>query len=285
MTRALFAAAVGLLVAAAPLAAQPKLPAGTKVERDLAYGDHERQKLDVYLPAGDGPFPLVLWVHGGAWELGSKAGSNPALGLLGHGFAVASTNYRLSRHAPFPAQVHDVKAAVRYLRANAKKYKLNPDKFGVCGASAGGHLVALLGTGGDVKEMEGDVGPRDVSSKVHCVLDFFGPTDLARLSPPRAKENPVTRLLGGAPADKRALAALANPITHVSKDDPPFLIVHGDADKLVPTSQSELLHEALKKAGVDSTLKVVPGAGHGNGIFTPELHREYVAFFEKHLKK
>ena len=285
MTRTrLFAAAVALL-GAFPLAAQPKLPEGTKVERDLAYGDHARQKLDVYLPAGDGPFPLVLWVHGGGWQGGSKEGGNPALGLLGRGFAVASTNYRLSQHAPFPAQIHDVKAAVRYLRANAKKYKLDADRFGVAGASAGGHLVALLGTGGDVKALEGDVGSKDVSSKVHCVLDFFGPTDLARLSPPRAKENPVTRLLGGSPADKRTLATLANPITHVTKDDPPFLIVHGDKDTLVPLSQSELLHDALKKAGLDVTLKVVPSAGHGNGIFVAELLREYVAFFEKHLKK
>jgi acetyl esterase/lipase len=263
----------------------PKLPDGVTADRDVAYGTHERQKLDVYVPKGDGSFPLVLWVHGGGWEGGSKDSAGPVVNLLTRGYAVASTNYRLSRHAPFPAQIHDVKAAVRYLRANAKKYHLDPDRFGVAGGSAGGHLVALLGTSGDVKELEGDIGPKDVSSQVQCVIDFFGPTDLLRLSPAGSKENPVTRLLGGSTTDKRELAVSANPITYVSKDDPPFLIVHGDKDPVVPLSQSELLYEALKKAGVDTTLKVVPEAGHGNGIFTPELAKEYVEFFQKHLKK
>lgn len=262
----------------------PKLPDGVTADRDVAYGTHERQKLDVYVPKGDGPFPLILWVHGGGWEGGSKDSAGPVVNMLARGYAVASTNYRLSRHAAFPAQIHDVKGAVRYLRANAKKYKIDGDRIGVAGGSAGGHLVALLGTSGDVKELEGDVGPKDVSSRVQCVIDFFGPTDLLKLSPANAKENPVTRLLGGSTADKRELAVSANPITYVSKDDPPFLIVHGDKDPVVPLSQSELLYEALKKAGVDATLKVVPEAGHGNGIFTPELAKQYVEFFEKHLK-
>jgi acetyl esterase/lipase len=263
----------------------PKLPEGITANRDVAYGTHERQKLDVYIPKGDGPFPLILWVHGGGWEGGSKDSAGPVVNMLARGYAVASTNYRLSRHAPFPAQIHDVKGTVRYLRANAKKYKIDPDRFGVAGGSAGGHLVALLGTSGDDKDLEGDVGPKDVSSRVQCVIDFFGPTDLLKLSPANAKENPVTRLLGGPTTDKRELAVSANPITYVSKDDPPFLIVHGDKDPVVPLSQSELLYEALKKAGVDATLKVIPEAGHGNGIFTPELAKEYVEFFEKHLKK
>jgi acetyl esterase/lipase len=272
-------------VVVAHACAQPKLPEGTRPDRDLAYGTHERQKLDLYRPKSGGPFPLVLWIHGGAWEGGSKDGANPAAGLLARGYAVASTNYRLSRQATFPAQAHDVKGAVRFLRANAKKYDLDPDHIGVCGASAGGHLVALLGTGADVKELEGDIGNKDVSSRVQCVIDFFGPTDLARLSPPRARDNPVSRLLGGAPDARRSLATLANPITHVTKDDAPFLIVHGTKDGLVPLSQSELLHEALRRAGVDSTLKVVRDAGHGNGIFTPELLQEYAAFFDRHLQK
>jgi acetyl esterase/lipase len=263
----------------------PKLPDGTKVERDIAYGTHERQKLDVYVPRGDGPFPLVIWVHGGAWEGGSKDGGGPVIPLLSHGYAVASTNYRLSKHEVFPAQIHDVKAAVRFLRANAKKYKLDPDRFGACGASAGGHLVALLATSGGVKELEGDGANKDVSSKVSAIIDFFGPTDLAKLSPPAAKANPVTRLLGGSTGDKKDLAALANPITHVTKGDPPILIVHGDEDNLVPASQSELLHGALKKAGVDSTLIIIRGAGHGSGIFVPERMNDYVGFFDKHLKK
>ncbi|WP_020472554.1 alpha/beta hydrolase [Zavarzinella formosa] len=261
----------------------PKLPEGTSVNKDLAYGDHERQKLDLYVPQGDGPFPIALWVHGGGWEAGSKDSGNPLIGLLAKGYAVASTNYRLSQHAKFPAQIHDVKGAVKFLRSNAKKYHLDADRFGVAGASAGGHLVALLGTAGDVKELEGDVGPKGVSSKVSCVLDFFGPTDLEALTGGKPIA-PLVKLLGGTTEEKKDLAKQANPITFVAKTNPPFLIVHGDKDPLVPVSQSELLNDALKKAGVDTTLMVIPGAGHGNGVFTPELVLKYVEFFEKHLK-
>src|SRR5439155_7278574 len=130
----------------------------------------------------------------------------------------------------------------RFLRANADKYHLDPERFAAVGGSAGGHLVALLGTSGDVNELEGDVGPKGISSRVQCVIDFFGPTDLLKLSPPGAPANPVTRLLGGAPADKKELAVSSNPISHATKDDPPFLIVHGDKDPIVPHNQSELLH-------------------------------------------
>jgi acetyl esterase/lipase len=276
-----------LFLAAGVASAQkgPKLPDGVTADRDVAYGTHERQKLDVYVPKGDGPFPLVLWVHGGAWQGGSKDGGNAALGLLTQGYAVASTNYRLSQHAAFPAQIHDVKAAVRFLRANAKKYKLDPDRFGAAGASAGGHLVALIGTSGDVTDLDGDGPHKGVSSKVSCVLDFFGPTDLSKFPTTPNGSSPIEKLLGGKAADKKDLAAKANPITFVSKGDPPVLIVHGDKDPTVPLSQSELLHEALKTGGVDSTLKVIPGAQHGPGVFTPELSKEYAAFFDKHLKK
>lgn len=264
-------------------AAGAKSPDGTTVLKDLAYGDHERQKLDLYIPKGDGPFPLVIWVHGGGWEAGSKESGNPAAGLLAKGFAVASTNYRLSQQAQYPAQIHDVRGAVKYLRANAKKHKIDPECIGVAGASAGGHLVALLGTGGECKELEGNVGPKDVSCKVSCVLDFFGPTDLHALSRGIAIP-PITKLIGGTTKEKPEMAKLANPITFADKKCPPFLIVHGDKDPLVPVSQSELLNDALKKAGVETTLLIIPGAGHGNGVFTPELMAKYNDFFEKHLK-
>jgi acetyl esterase/lipase len=174
------AALLSLPLAAPAQTKEPKLPDGAKADRDIAYGKHERQKLDVFVPKGDGPFPLVIWVHGGAWEGGSKEGG-PTAGLLPLGYAVASVNYRLSKHAVFPAQIHDVKSAVRFLRANAKKYNLDPERFGAAGASAGGHLVALLGTSGDVKDLDGDGDNKEVSSRVKCVLDYFGPTDLAWL--------------------------------------------------------------------------------------------------------
>jgi acetyl esterase/lipase len=275
------AAVFGTLTGAPRLDAQAP-PAGLKVEKDVAYGDHERQKLNVSVPKSVKPLPLVIWVHGGGWEGGSKDGGNPAAGLLAKGYAVASVNYRYSKHAPFPAQIHDVKAAVRFLRANAKKYNLDPAHFGAVGASAGGHLVALLGTSAGVKDLEGDGNHPDTSSAVQAVCDVFGPTDLVKLSPP-GKTNAVTRLLGGDTGAKKDLAIKANPITYIDKSDPPVLILHGEKDGLVPVSQSRLLHDALKTAGVESELVVVPGAGHDGKVFTKENADKMGPFFDKHL--
>jgi acetyl esterase/lipase len=275
--------------------AQPKLPEGVKLVADVEYGPHgERNRLDVYVPPGDGPFPLVIWVHGGGWQNGSKAGGGPAVRLLNNGYATASINYRLSGQATFPAQIEDCKAAVRFLRANAKQYKLNPDRFGVWGSSAGGHLVALLGTAGDVKEFEGDGRNPGVSSRVQAVCDFYGPTDLlqmGKMSKANSKidhdapTSPEAKLIGGPLQSNKEKADRANPVKYVTKDDPPFLIVHGDADPLVPDGQSKLLHDALQKAGVESTLIVIPGAGHGGAQFgDAERIGKITAFFDKHLK-
>ncbi len=268
--------------------AQPMLPPDAQVLRDLEYvpGGHERNKLDLYLPAGaDHPLPVVVWIHGGGWRAGSKDRC-PAVGLLRKGFAVASVNYRLSQHAPFPAQIEDCKAAIRWLRANAKKYNLDPNHIGVWGGSAGGHLVALLGTSGDVKQLEGKSGNLDQSSRVQCVVDFFGPTDLTRVSPQQNKpDSPVSLLLGGPLPEKKELAVKASPVTYITKDDPPFLILHGDQDDVVPINQSELLDEALRKAGVDCTFIRVTGNGHGGPDFlAPKNRKTIVEFFEKHLK-
>jgi acetyl esterase/lipase len=271
----------------------PRTPEGTKILKDIEYGPHERNKLDLYVPKADGPLPLVIWIHGGAWRAGSKDGAGPALRLLDRGYAVASINYRLSQHAQFPAQIEDCKAAVRWLRANAKKHNLDADHFGVWGSSAGGHLVALLGTSGDVKDLEGDGGNPGVSSRVQAVCDWFGPTDFSKMveqAIPGTKIDrttancPEAQLIGGRLADHPDRVKRANPITYASKDDPPFLIVHGDQDTTVPVGQSRILHDALKAAGVEATLIVVPGAGHGNGIGTPETNRQVEGFFDKHLK-
>jgi len=287
MIRRLFALVVIVLVAA-PVAAQQKLPDGVKADRNLEYGTHERHKLDVFVPKGDGPFPLVIWVHGGAWSGGSKDG-NPAIALLDKGFAVAGVNYRLSQHAVFPAQIHDCKSAVRYLRANAKKHNLDPDRFGAWGASAGGHLVALMGTAGDVKDLEGDIGTKTGSSRVQAVCNWFGPTDLLKMSPPPATNNPITRLLGGTTGDKKDLAISADPITHITADDPPFLIMHGSKDTTVPLNQSELLEAALKKAKIECEFLVFKDAGHGDAEFRKQLLNEankskIADFFAKNLK-
>ncbi len=279
----------------APAPRGPQLPEGTKVERDLAYDSHGKSTtLDLYLPAdASGPMPLVIWIHGGAWLGGSKDDGGPAVRLLAHGYAAASINYRLSQEATYPAQIEDCKAAVRLLRANAKKYNLDPDHIGVWGASAGGHLVALLGTTGDVKELEGKGPNREVSSRVQAVCDLFGPTDLSRIAGQSGKDtaikhdaadSPEAKLIGGPIADNPEKAAKANPIAYITKDDAPFLIFHGDKDNTVPVGQSQILHEALQKAGIESTLVIVRGAGHGPGIDTPRYFQQTLDFFDRHLK-
>lgn len=267
----------------------PRLPDGVKAHLDIAYvaDGHERQKLDLYLPAkADGPTPLVIWIHGGAWRAGDKRGG-PALALLEKGYAVASINYRLSQHAIMPAQIEDCKAAIRFLRSRAKEYNLNADRFGVWGSSAGGHLVALVGTSGDVKTLEGKLGNPDHSSRVQCVVDWFGPTDFTKMGGGHDRPNaPESQLIGGSVQQHKQAASAANPITYVSRDDPPFLIMHGDKDNVVPLNQSELLHDALKAAGVEVTLEVLKGAGHGGPQFTsPESRQQIEAFFAKHLQQ
>jgi acetyl esterase/lipase len=274
-----------------------KLPPGTTEHRDLRYGPHEeRNVLDLYVPKSDSPLPLVVWIHGGAWRGGNKSPLNPAMRMLTQGYAVAAINYRLSQHAIFPAQIEDCKAAIRFLRGNARKYNLKPDAFGVWGSSAGGHLVALLGTSGDVKDLEGSVGDHDdVSSRVQAVCDFYGPTDLTRMNEQSKKKGPIdhdspnspeSRLIGGPVQENKEKAAKANPIEYVTKDDPPFLIVHGDADPLVPLGQSEILLAALKKAGIESELVVIKDGGHGGKGFAAQETVEKIAkFFDSVLKK
>lgn len=288
--------AIALVVAHSHAAEPPKpprpaakLPEGVRVERDMEYvpGGHVRQKLDLYLPArADGPLPVVVWIHGGAWLGGSKEGC-PAVPLTAKGYAVASINYRLSQHAVYPAQIEDCKAAIRWLRANAKKYGFDPEHIGVWGASAGGHLVALLGNSGDVKDLEGKDGNLDQSSRVQCVVDWFGPTDFTKFRGSHDNPDaPEAKLIGGPVRQKQEAAAKANPITYVTKDDPPFLIMHGEDDNVVPINQSELLDEALRKAGVPSTFIRIPGNGHGGpGFLNPENRARIEEFFEKHLKQ
>ncbi|MBM84206.1 MAG: esterase [Planctomycetaceae bacterium] len=263
------------------------------VHRDLEYSkpDGKPQLLDVYVPDdADGQMPVIVWIHGGAWRTGSKNRS-PAPRFLGQGYVVVSINYRLSQVARYPAQVHDCKAAIRWLRANSKRFNIDPKRIGVWGSSAGGHLVALLGTSGGAKSLEGLGGNADQSSNVQAVCDFFGPTDFLQMdahSQPKAPiihdaaTSPESQLIGGPIQQNPKKVAAANPITYVSKDDPPFLIVHGDRDRLVPHHQSQILHDALKKAGVKSTLHIVKGGGHGfRDRRVDELVNE---FFARHLK-
>ncbi len=253
-------------------------------------GGHERQKLDIYLPerGGDtGPLPVVVWIHGGAWRAGSKKNCRSKV-FLKDGYAAASINYRLSQHGTFPAQIEDCKTAIRYLRANAKKYNIDPERIGVWGSSAGGHLVALLGTTSDIKGFDKGANLH-ISSKVQAVCDFFGPTDFTKMSDFESRmdhdaaDSPESILVGGPVQENKEACKRANPITYVSRNDPPILIVHGDKDPLVPHNQSELLYESLKKADVDVKFHTVKGGGHG--FKNIQVDRMVKEFFNKHLKK
>jgi acetyl esterase/lipase len=282
------------LVGAQNPAASPPLPEGATALRDLEYArvGERSLRLDLYLPAKPTERrPVVIWIHGGGWQSGSKSGT-PALSMVRQGYAVASVEYRLSPEAPFPAQIYDCKAAIRWLRAHAKEHGLDEAHFGAWGSSAGGHLVALLGTSGGVKELEGEEGNADRSSRVQAVCDWFGPTDFLRMDKAGSRmrhdapDSPEARLIGGPIQENAAKVAKANPITYVSKDDPPFLIMHGDQDPLVPFNQSELLLEALKQAGVAVTFQPIKGSGHGGPLFnTPEVRRQVIEFFDRELKK
>lgn len=292
----LTAGAVLLAPTAAQQRAQPSLPDGVRVIRDIEYGrtPEKRLLLDIYLPETGltEPRPLIVWIHGGGWRRGSKDRTQ-ASRYVPQGYIVASISYRLSGDAIFPAQIQDSKAAIRWLRANAGDYHIDPGRIGVWGSSAGGHLVALVGTSGGVAELEGDTGNLDQSSRVQAVVDYFGPTDFVQMDAHSISDklihdnadSPESLLVGGPIQQNKEMVAKANPITYVSSDDPPFLIVHGDEDPLVPHHQSELLLAALQKAGVPSQLFTVKGGGHGSGFNIPEVHNTVRQFFEKHLKK
>lgn len=279
-------------------AAAPQYP-------DLAYATvSPAQKLDLYLPKGAGPFPVVLIIHGGAFMFGDKAHEISKAGtdqLVAHGYAVANVNYRLSGEARAPAQVHDVKAAVRWLRAHAAEYRLAPERFGAWGSSAGANLAALLGTSWGVPALEGAaLGNADQSSCVQAVVDWFGPTDFLQMdaqlrdAPCPAQDNhdapdsPESLLIGAPIQSRPDLAAAINPITYVSPAAAAFLIQHGTADCVVPPGQSRLLFDALLPAvGADRVeLTLIEGAPHGGGplFWAEENVQQVLDFLDRFLK-
>ncbi|MBL6763837.1 MAG: alpha/beta hydrolase [Verrucomicrobiae bacterium] len=269
-------------------------PPGFKLVLNQDYGGagNPRQMLDLYLPVEPDNRPLVVWIHGGGWKNGSKE-NLPMMWLLEKGYALASINYRLSDEAKFPAQSHDCKGAIRWLRANAKRFGYNATKIGIAGSSAGGHLVALLGVSGGVKEIEGTVGGNlDQSSRVQAVIDLYGPTDFLSMvdQPSRMDRSgpdcPEALLIGGTVKENVEKARAASPSTYVSNDDPPHLIYQGDKDPLVPWKQSTSFHELLKKAGVNSELVMIKGGEHGGPAFTRDAKavETQLAFFDRYLK-
>lgn len=264
--------------------------ARAEVFTNLAYvkDGHERQRLDLYVPGNARkPMPLVCFIHGGGWRNGNKKVSN-ALPLLTQGYALAGIGYRLSDAAQFPAQIEDCKAAIRWLRANAVKYGIDPDRIGVWGPSAGGHLSALLGTSGDVRELEGKLGVTGVSSRVQAVCDFYGPTDFLLGDVGGDRNNPkgpVALMLGGPAPQRPEVARRASPANWISPDDPPFLIFQGGRDRTVPPVQSQEFARKLKEAGIEAELVEFPDAEHGGPAFaTLETVTKVAAFFAKHLK-
>ncbi len=271
-------------------------PRGVTSRPDLPYAgtDNPRQRLDLFLPehpAAD-KLPVIVFIHGGAWRQGDRRGGAGMVVpyVTGGNFAGISVGYRLSQEAVWPAQIHDCKAAVRWIRAHAAEHHLDPDRIIVWGSSAGGQLVSMLGTTAGIPELDGSIGPHvSFSTRVAGVIDYFGPSDLLQMQAQSkagglmdhdAPDSPESQLVGGPLRENKAKAASASPLTHVSKGDAPFLIVHGDADPLVPHRQSELLLVALLQAGVPAELHTVKGGGHG-GFKDPAVKDKTAAFVEK----
>lgn len=258
---------------------------------DIPYADNSSaQRLDIYLPnAGDGPFPVIIAIHGGAFLMGDKSDIqlNAPLSGVERGYAVVSINYRLSGEAIFPAAVRDVQAAIRFLKLNAAGYQLDPQRFAAWGGSAGGNLAAWAGTAS-----------RTDDTCIHAVVDWFGPIDflamdgqfrISGLGRPNhsAIHSPESLYLGGEIAKVPELVKEANPTSYLHKDIPPFFIQHGSKDPLVPTEQSILFADEIRRiAGSERvTLEIVEGAGHGGAQFeTPENLEKVFVFLDRLLK-
>lgn len=261
------------------------------VDRDIVFarvGDTDL-KLDLYHAVGK-PVGLIIWVHGGAWRAGSR--ENSALkGMTAYGWAVASVDYRLSTKARFPAQIHDIKAAIRFLRAHAVDYGYPADRFVIAGASAGGHLAALVGVTNGHPDLEGTLGEYlQVSSAVQAIVDQFGAsnlTDILAQSTPHGLSVRVPALdllLGGQPDQVPALARLASPVFHVDAKDPPLFLTHGDQDNQMPPAQSHELAAVYRQLNLPVEFIVQPGSGHGGPAFTTEASlRQIDSFLRTHL--
>ena len=298
------AALLAFLAAPAAVRAEPPDPISkpklkVHTEPDLTYYkvDGKEMKLDLAMPAeGKGPFPAVVCLHGGAWRMGSRKDlSKPSVlfnkrslieELASEGYVAVSVSYRLAPDAKFPAQIEDCKTAVRWLRANANKYHIDPKRIGAVGFSAGGHLCCLLGCTDKSCGFEGsEYG--ECSSRVQAVVSFFGPTDLTYYSKDESAINAVfTPWLGCAFKDRPEVYKNASPINHVTKDDPPFLFIHGDKDILVPIDQSRTMCEKLKKVGVRAEMIEMKGQNHG-WIGDPARRSTdaTLRFFAEHLKR
>ena len=301
MKRPMFALSLLLAVAAVAPAQEPGYPPtpGIGTFTTLEGLEYARPLgvpllLDLRIPDGAGPFPVILYLHSGAWITGDRTGG-PAIRQASRGYAVASIDYRLAPTYTWPSQIEDCKAAVRWLRANAARFNLDADRIGVFGTSAGGHLAAMLGTTADRPEFEGlSLGNPQFSSSVKAVVDFYGPTDLTKLDEQKLPGTPLDgnasfmppSLLLGCPVQQcQEKAATASPLTYTSKNDPPFLIMQGMLDMLCPWQQSQMLYDALRSKGVDAKLVLLPTAGHSDKQFDEQTYKQMVSdFLDKNLR-
>ncbi|MDB5305927.1 MAG: alpha/beta hydrolase [Gemmataceae bacterium] len=269
----------------------PTVPDDVVFEAGIEYANPDGQhlQLDIAQPkTGDGPFPTVICIHGGGFRAGKREGYDGlCIRLARHGYVAMTVSYRLAPKYQFPAAVHDTKAAVRWARANAAKYKIDPDRIGVTGGSAGGHLAQFLAVTADVKEFEGDGGNPGVSSKVACVVNVYGPSDFTKSYGKSVDAAEVLPLfLGGNLETARQKHLRASPLYWVTPNAAPTLCIHGTEDKYVAHEQAVWLVDKLKAAGVEADLLTLEGAGHGfKGKDAETADKAQLAFFDKHLKK
>jgi acetyl esterase/lipase len=289
-------AMVGVVLFGAWLANANAQDAKPKILRDITYGKggDEDMKLDLALPAenddarGSSGRPCIVCIHGGGWRGGKRQDLNMLIDLLAKkGFVAATVSYRLSPKHQFPAQIEDCKAAVRWLRANAKEHRINPDKFGAVGFSAGGHLVSLMGASDKEAGLEGEGGNLKESSRVQAVVNFFGPTDFTEKTwNEKVEETFFIPFMGGTFEDKKSVYKKCSPIVYCSKDDPPFLFFHGDKDTLVPILHSERMWKKLKEVGVAAELVTMKGEAHGwGGEKLTKTLNQTIEFFGEKLKR
>jgi acetyl esterase/lipase len=261
-----------------------------KVDKDITYRkvDNKELKLDIAYPEGKGPYPAILCVHGGAWRFGKRTDIDwmPEW-FAREGYVAATISYRLLPDGKFPGPVEDCKTAVRWLRANADKYHINKDRIGAVGLSAGGHLVCMLGLT-ETKDGFDGKDCAECSSKVQAVVDYFGPTDLCLYGGDYSAENTTfVPMLGAAFKEKPEVYRKASPINYVTKNAPPFLIVHGTKDWLVPIEHSRKLLNKLKETGGKPEIFEVKDEGHGDwdGQMWRKTMTATSKFFAEHLKK
>jgi acetyl esterase/lipase len=280
-----------LFIAAAVCAQQPEpaIPADLIRESAVAYAQTDPQQvMDIVRPRDASErHPAVLCIHGGGFRAGSRKGYlAQCIRLAQHGYVAATADYRLAPGAPFPAAVHDVKAAVRYLRANAARLGIDPDRIGTMGGSAGGHLALFLGVTGGVQQFEGDGPNRDQSSRVNCVVSMYGPSDFTKSYGRSVDAAEVLPLfLGGDLAHARQMHIRSSPLNWVTPEAPPTLAIQGTKDRYVNYEQSVWMVDRLLSAGVEAELETIEGADHGfKGADAERAERRMVGFFDRYLK-